>query len=135
MEAREMYEFQHHQQQQQQQPIHIATHPHLRHIGHSPSSIICIQSSHPNQNSNSASLQNPAVQNTASSHHHPPTSQQVQSSNDQHMIEQIKKDQQQQPQLQNHLVQNSSHYTHHQQNGESRPSVIESNQPMIIECT
>lgn len=135
MEAREMYEFQHHQQQQQQQ-IHIATHPHLRHIGHSPSSIICIQSSHPNQNSNSASLQNPAVQNTASSHHHPPTSQ-VQSSNDQQMVEQLKKEQQA-PQLQNHLVQNSSHYTHashHQQNGESRPSVIESSQPMIIECT
>lgn len=151
--GREIYEYQH----QHQQQIHMATHPHLRHIGHNPSSIICIQSSHPNQTSNNSVSQNPAVQ-ISHSHHsqshqshqqqtlpqlHPPNSQPVQppniNNNDHQMldIQQLKKEQQP-PQIQNHLVQNSSHYTHsshHQNGGESRPSVIESNQPMIIECT
>lgn len=147
----------HQQQQQQQQPqqIHMtsASHPHLRHIGLSPSSIICIQSPHPHsqqqqQQSSNNSSQNP-VQNSsqvhttsASQHQH-----QVQSNEQQmheHQLHHMKKEQipsmGTSQQHQNHLVQNSSHYTHtshhqHQQNGESRPSVIESSQPMIIECT
>jgi hypothetical protein len=111
---RELYEY-HHQQAQQipaqhQQTIHLTpNHPHLRHIGHPPSSIICIQSPPSHQNS---------VQN---SHHH---------SESLHEIHHLKaKDSE-------GLVQNSSsHYNQSQANGESRPSVIESNQPMIIECT
>ena len=67
LDARELYEMQHHQNQ----PIHItATHPHLRHIGHSPSSIICIQPTSASQ----LPVQIP------SPHPHHSTSQQVQAS-------------------------------------------------------
>ena len=123
-----------------------ASHPHLRHIGHSPSSIICIQSPHPHsqqQNSNNSS-QNPVqISSTSASQHQ----HQLQSNEQQmheHQLHHMKKEQLPtmvpSQQHQNHIVQNSSHYTHtqhhqHQQNGESRPSVIESSQPMIIECT
>lgn len=158
-----MYEY---QQQHHQQQIHMASHPHLRHIGHNPASIICIQSSHPNQtsNNNNNASQNPAVQNSAPHSLHPSQSHLIQQSQQQHQLQQqmqlhpptsqvqapnnnndqqiidihqMKKEQQP-PQLQNHLVQNSSHFTHashHPQNGENRPSVIESNQPMTIKCT
>lgn len=114
---------QHHQNQQ----IHItATHPHLRHIGHSPSSIICIQPTSASQ----LPVQIP------SPHPHHSSSQQVQANDQMREHVQLKMEQQP-PQLQSHLVQNASHYTahqHQQQNGE-RASVIESSQPMIIECT
>jgi hypothetical protein len=110
---RELYEYQHQQQHSpppQQQTVHLTpNHPHLRHIGHPPSSLICIQPPHQQQQPS----HNP-VQSHCTSH-------------EQLHEMQIKKDSQT-------LVQNPSHY-HQTQNGESRPSVIESSQPMIIECT
>lgn len=116
---REMYEYHHLQQQQpipsqHQQTIHITSnHPHLRHIGHPPSSIICIQSP--------ASHQNSVQTHLASQQHHNESLHELHHHS-------MKKDAE--------LVQNSSSHFHPVQNGaESRPSVIESNQPMIIECT
>lgn len=115
---RELYEY----QQQQSPPPHQQTvhltpnHPHLRHIGHPPSSLICIQSPQQQQQQ-----QQPPSHNSVQNH--------CTSSHEQLHEMQIKKD----PQT---LVQTqSSHYHQSQNGGETRPSVIESNQPMIIECT
>lgn len=125
---RELYDFQHESpphQIQQPQTVHLTpNHPHLRHVGHPQTSIICIQQPHNNQPSatiiaSNPSPQNPAVvvQNHASQS--PANSQQHEQI---HEI-QLKKE-----------LQSQSHFQHHQ-NGEIRPSVIESNQPMVIECT
>lgn len=127
---RELYEYQQQQHHQSppphQQTVHLTpNHPHLRHIGHPPSSLICIQSPHLISNSSS---QNSVQSHCTSSQQHP-----NQSPNEPLHEMQIKKD----PQLM-HSVQSqssSSHYHQSQNGGESRPSVIESSQPMIIECT
>lgn len=129
---RELYEYQHQQQQSpppHQQTVHLSpTHPHLRHIGHPPSSLICIQSP---QQQHPQHINNPSSQSSVQNHCTPSSSSQNQSQNE-HLHEmQIKKDSQAL-----HLVQSqSSHYHAAQNGGETRPSVIESNQPMIIECT
>lgn len=126
---RELYEYQHQQQQSpppHQQTVHLSpTHPHLRHIGHPPSSLICIQ---PPQQQHQQHISNPSSQSSVQNHC---TSSQNQLQNE-HLHEmQIKKDSQAL-----HLVQNPpAHYHSAPNGGESRPSVIESNQPMIIECT
>jgi hypothetical protein len=89
-------------------------HPHLRHVGHPQSSIICIQ---PN--------------------HHPPTIiSNNQSSSASQLSVQSHNATSQQPNEQLHEMQISKKEHYHQANaGELRPSVIESNQPMVIECT
>jgi hypothetical protein len=115
---REIYEYQQQSPPSHQQTVHLTpNHPHLRHIGHPPSSLICIQSPHqPHQQLINSSSQS-TVQNQC-------TSSSQQSGEQLHEM-QIKKDSQ---------SMHPSHY-HSSQNGESRPSVIESSQPMIIECT
>lgn len=120
---REFYEYQHesppHQMHTPQpQTVHLSpTHPHLRHVGHPQTSIICIQSQQSTTIASNTTSQNPAVQNhtsqTMSEHHN-------------HEIH-VKKEA--------HVMQGQTHFSHHQQNSEIRPSVIESNQPMVIECT
>lgn len=128
---RELYEYQHQQQQSpppHQQTVHLSpTHPHLRHIGHPPSSLICIQSPQQHQQH----INNPSSQSSVQNHCTSSSSSQNQPQNE-HLHEmQIKKDSQAL-----HLVQSqSAHYHSAPNGGESRPSVIESNQPMIIECT
>lgn len=124
---RELYEY---QQQSppspHQQTVHLTpNHPHLRHIGHPPSSLICIQSPHQQMINNSPSQS--SVQNHCTS-----SQQSLSPSHSESLHEmQIKKDSQAM-----HMTQNpASHYHQTQSGGESRPSVIESNQPMIIECT
>lgn len=104
------------------QTVHLTpNHPHLRHIGHPPSSLICTQSPHQQQhqqiitNSSQNSVQNHC---TSTSKQQPHQSQ-------------LSEDNLHEMQM---IHQNASHF-HQSQNGESRPSVIESNQPMIIECT
>lgn len=126
---REFYEYQHesppHQMHTPQpQTVHLSpTHPHLRHVGHPQTSIICIQSPLNNPTPQSSIIasnptsQSPAVQNHTS-----------QSMSEHHIHEiHVKKEA--------HVMQGQTHFTHHQQNSEMRPSVIESNQPMVIECT
>lgn len=126
-----MYEYQQHQQSPppppHQQTVHLTpNHPHLRHIGHPPSALICIQPPHQQLISNSPSQNSVQSHCTSSQQQH-----QSQSQNEPLHEMQIKKDSQVL-----HLVQTqSSHYHQSQNGGESRPSVIESNQPMIIECT
>lgn len=122
---RELYEYQHespphHSIQQQPQTIHMSpNHPHLRHVGHPQTSIICIQqpttiiASNPTSQNPAGVVQNHTSQSTNQQQQPQPMSEQM------HEI-QLKKE---------------AHYQHHQQNGEIRPSVIESNQPMVIECT
>lgn len=129
---RELYEYQHQQQESpppHQQTVHLTpNHPHLRHIGHPPSTLICIPS--PNQQQ---VISNSSSQNSVQSHctsslqqlpNQPPQGEPL------HEM-QIKKD----PQAMHMVQSQSSHYHQSQNGGESRPSVIESSQPMIIECT
>lgn len=156
---RELYDYQHessppHQiHSHQAQTVHLTpNHPHLRHVGHPQTSIICIQQQPHNQPaatiiaSNSITSQNSAVvvQNITSQQ---PAStvtttttaavaaataavssnQQQQTSTISHEMHEI--------QMKKENVNGQSHFQHHQQNGEIRPSVIESSQPMVIECT
>ncbi|KAG5677141.1 hypothetical protein PVAND_006923 [Polypedilum vanderplanki] len=131
---RELYEYQHHpsppspplQHQLQQSPQgmqHIApSHPHLRHVGHPQTSIICIAQQ----------------QSSPQAHHHQqPTiiaTNQTQSQvQNQHQLQQQQSDVQMHEQIQ--LVKKESHYHQHTNGSEMRPSVIESSQPMVIECT
>ena len=127
---REFYDYQHESSTHpihapsQAQTVHLSpNHPHLRHIGHPQTSIICIQPPHNSQppslitNNPPASSHNSVVQNHTSQP----------SINDSMNEIQLKKEA-------NKTIQNQTHF-HQQQNGELRPSVIESNQPMVIECT
>lgn len=124
MDIKEAYDNVHH--------IHLQTHPHLRHIGNTQSTLIALQ--HP---------QSPHIQQHGQEHHIHQNQQQLPNQS-QLLQQQHTKTIQKPPQqsnhhaIQSHLVQNLSHYSTHsnqQQNGETRPSVIESNQPLIIECT
>lgn len=111
--TRELYEYQSppHQQQHQLPPqaVQIApTHPHLRHVGHPQTSIICIQPNH-----HPTTIITNGNQSSSASQVSVQTSQQ---SNEQ-------------------LHEKMEHFHHPTNGGDIRPSVIESNQPMIIECT
>lgn len=130
---RELYEYQHespphqtqhHPSQLPLQTVHITpNHPHLRHVGHPQTSLICIQQ--PQTPNHLHHSQQPPI--IATTNNQSPSSQvpQVQSQS-----------QPEQMQEQFQIIKKESHYSHHAPNGgEMRPSVIESNQPMVIECT
>lgn len=131
---RELYDYQHessppHQiHSHQPQQVHLTpNHPHLRHVGHPQTSIICIQQPHSNQPPATIIASNPSSQNSAVVVQNLTSQQSTnQSMSEIHEI-QMKKE--------TVHSQQQSHFQHHQQNGEIRPSVIESNQPMVIECT
>ncbi|CAH1716110.1 unnamed protein product [Chironomus riparius] len=139
-EHRELYEYQHdsppHQPQHQQphlspQTVHITpNHPHLRHVGHPQTSIICIQQQQQQQ------------QHTPTHHHHHQQQPTIIATSNQSssQIPQVQSQSQPEPmQEQFQLIKKeaTTHFatSHHQNGGEMRPSVIESNQPMVIECT
>lgn len=106
-----------------QQQIHMQSQAHMRnidvhhHASNSPSRLLSIHSSQVHQ------LQSGAV----------PTLHQAQKIHHSQSAVSTPQAQQQQPSQQQNQ---SNGYSHHpQSNGESRPSVIESNQALIIECT
>lgn len=124
---RDMYDYQqesppHQIHSQQPQTVHLTpNHPHLRHVGHPQTSIICVQQPpHSNQQSPATLIASNSPSHSVQTHTPHP-----QSMSDIHEI-QLKKEA---------LHSQTTHFQHHQSNGEIRPSVIESNQPMVIECT
>lgn len=128
---RELYEYQPSppspslQHQQSPQGMHIApSHPHLRHVGHPQTSIICIS-------------QQPSPQ---AHHHHPHHHQQQQqptiiAATNQTPTTQVQNQQDVQLHEQIQIVKKEAHFHQHTNGSEMRPSVIESSQPMVIECT
>lgn len=125
---RDMYEYQqesppHQMHSQQPQTVHLTpNHPHLRHVGHPQTSIICVQQPHSNQQSPATLIASNSPSHSVQNHTSQP--QHPQSMSEIHEI-----------QLKKEALHSQTHFQHHQSNGEIRPSVIESNQPMVIECT
>lgn len=134
-EHRELYDYHEsppHQSQNQQphlspQTVHITqNHPHLRHVGHPQTSLICIQQQQQPPTHHHHHQQQPTIIATSnqSSSQIPQVQSQSQPEPMQEQFQLIKKEA-------------TTHFatSHHQAGGEMRPSVIESNQPMVIECT
>lgn len=114
-----------------QQQMHIQSQPHMRSsLGPSPPRLISLHgppTHHP-----------PVPPPTSVPNMHPNSHHHHQS----HQSSPITSQRAPLSKLQSHNMspqgQPNAHYTHshqHQQNGETRPSVIESSQPLIIECT
>ncbi|XP_059618994.1 uncharacterized protein LOC132263310 isoform X2 [Phlebotomus argentipes] len=96
---------------------HVSGHTHLRHIGQPPPTLITIASSPHHQN---------PAQVTQMRNHVPGLQQSVPGSPGSKIVTLTKDGAT--------TIQQGPHYSH-AQNGDSRPSVIESSQPLIIECT
>lgn len=138
---------------------HLQNQSHMRSMGHHspPPRLLSIHSSqtHPMQQTPPTSL--PNIHPSQQHHLHllsqqqqqqspplPPSQSQQQSSHSQSSVpsDRISMQKMQSPhpgmtqsnQTNGHYNGHPSH-SHQQQNGETRPSVIESNQPLIIECT
>ncbi|XP_055702228.1 uncharacterized protein LOC129801328 isoform X4 [Phlebotomus papatasi] len=107
---------------------HVSSHSHLRHIGQPPPTLITIASSPHHQNPPQGS---PLTQ--MRTHVVPSSIQQGVSGQPGQKIVTMAKDGTTSIQS-GHPSGQSNHYNH-SQNGDSRPSVIESSQPLIIECT
>ncbi|GAB0099702.1 Blimp-1 [Sergentomyia squamirostris] len=106
---------------------HMTSHSHLRHIGQPPPALIAITSSPHHQNpAHSPQLTQMRVVPQSIQQTGPPQPGQK--------IVTLTKDGTTTIQSTHSSPSQGNHYGH-QSNGDSRPSVIESNQPLIIECT
>uniref|UniRef100_A0A1B0CIK6 SET domain-containing protein n=2 Tax=Lutzomyia longipalpis TaxID=7200 RepID=A0A1B0CIK6_LUTLO len=107
---------------------HLSSHTHLRHIGQPPPTLISIASSphqqNPMQTPSMAQMRTHVVPTSISQGSTGPPGQKIVTMSKDGVT----------PVQNAHQTTQGGHYSH-AQNGDSRPSVIESSQPLIIECT
>lgn len=115
-----------------QQHMHLQSQPHMRSLGPVTPRIHPLHGHPPGHHSPVAVLT--SAPNMHPAGHHPPHHPQSHQPMSPQRAPMSK--------MQSHNIpsqsQANAHYTHphqHQSNGETRPSVIESSQPLIIECT